>query len=302
MKILITDGISENGARLLQEAGHEVVQQKLSPEELLKEIGNYHALLVRSATKVRQDAIDAGSQLKVIGRGGVGLDNIDVAYAKEKGIAVLNTPGASSISVAELAIAHMFAICRFVHISNVEMRQGAWPKKDYSKGMELTGKTLGLIGFGNIGQETAKRALGIGMTVIATDPFVKTTDMDVRLVSKDELLAQADVISLHIPFIKEHGPTITAAEFAKMKDGVLLVNCARGGVVVETDLVDALNSGKVRAAGVDVFENEPVTDAQSELINHPRVSVTPHIGASTAEGQARVGVEIAERVIEALKS
>lgn len=302
MKILITDGISENGARLLQEAGHEVVQQKLSPEELLKEIGNYHALLVRSATKVRQDAIDAGTQLKVIGRGGVGLDNIDVAYAKEKGIAVLNTPGASSISVAELAIAHMFAICRFVHISNVEMRQGAWPKKDYSKGMELTGKTLGLIGFGNIGQETAKRALGIGMTVIATDPFVKTTDMDVRLVNKDELLAQADVISLHIPFIKEHGPTITASEFAKMKDGVLLVNCARGGVVVEKDLVDALNSGKVRAAGVDVFENEPVTDAQSELLNHPRVSVTPHIGASTAEGQARVGVEIAERVIEALKS
>lgn len=302
MKILITDGISKDGAALLQNAGHEVVQQALAPEELLAQIGEYDALIVRSATKVRADVIDAGTKLKVIGRGGVGLDNIDVAHAKAKGIAVVNTPGASSISVAELAIAHMFAICRFVHISNVQMRTGAWPKKEYSKGVELTGKTLGLIGFGNIGKETAKRALGIGMTVVACDPFVKETDMDVRLVSKDELLAQADVISLHIPFIKEEGPTIGAAEFAKMKDGVLLVNCARGGVVVEADLVDALNSGKVRAAGVDVFVNEPVTEAQQALINHPNVSVTPHIGASTVEGQTRVGAEIAERVIDALKA
>ena len=302
MKILITDGISKDGAALLQNAGHEVVQQSYSPEELLQEIGAYDALIVRSATKVRQDTIDAGTNLKVIGRGGVGLDNIDVAYAKSKGIAVVNTPGASSISVAELAIAHMFAICRFVHISNVQMRAGAWPKKEYSKGVELTGKTLGLIGFGNIGKETAKRALGIGMTVIAHDPFVKETDMDVRLVAKDELLAEADVISLHIPFIKEEGAAIGAAEFAKMKDGVLLVNCARGGVVAEDALVDALNSGKVRAAGVDVFLNEPVTDAQQALINHPNVSVTPHIGASTVEGQARVGTEIAERIIDALKS
>jgi D-3-phosphoglycerate dehydrogenase / 2-oxoglutarate reductase len=302
MKILITDGISKDGAAMLQNAGHEVVQQALTPEELLAQIGEYDALIVRSATKVRADVIDAGAKLKVIGRGGVGLDNIDVAHAKAKGIAVVNTPGASSISVAELAIAHMFAICRFVHISNVQMRAGAWPKKEYSKGVELTGKTLGLIGFGNIGKETAKRAIGIGMTVIAHDPFVKETDMDVRLVSKDELLTQADVISLHIPFIKTEGPTIGAAEFGKMKDGVLLVNCARGGVVVETDLVDALNSGKVRAAGVDVFVNEPVTEAQQALINHPNVSVTPHIGASTVEGQARVGVEIAERVIDALKA
>lgn len=302
MKILITDGISETGAKMLQDAGHEVVQQKLSPEELLQQIGEYDAILVRSATKVRQDAIDAGSKLKVIGRGGVGLDNIDVAYAKDKGIQVVNTPGASSVSVAELAIAHMFAASRFVGISNVEMRKGEWPKKAYSKGIELTGKTLGLFGFGNIGRETAKRALGLGMRVIATDPFVKETDMDVTLASKDEVLAQADYISLHIPFIKEEGPTIGAAEFAKMKDGVVLVNCARGGVVVEKDLVTALNSGKVRSAGVDVYENEPVTEAQTELVNHPAVSVTPHIGASTVEGQGRVGVEIAERVIEALKS
>lgn len=302
MKILITDGISDEGAKMLLEAGHEVVQKKLSPEELLGEIGSYDALIVRSATKARADVIDAGVNLKVIGRGGVGLDNIDVAHAKSKGITIVNTPGASSVSVAELAIAHMFAICRFVHISNVEMRQGAWPKKEYSKGVELTGKTLGLIGFGNIGKETAKRALGIGMSVVAYDPFVKETDMDVRLVTKDELLAQADVISLHIPFIKEEGPSIGAAEFAKMKDGVMLVNCARGGVVVEADLVDALNSGKVRAAGIDVFANEPVTEAQAALVSHPNVSVTPHIGASTVEGQHRVGAEIAERVIAALKS
>lgn len=302
MKILITDGISEAGAKMLQDAGHEVVQQKLSPEELLQQIGQYEAILVRSATKVRQDAIDAGTKLKVIGRGGVGLDNIDVDYAKSKGIAVVNTPGASSISVAELAIAHMFAASRFLHISNVEMRKGEWPKKAYSKGVELTGKTLGLFGFGNIGRETAKRALGLGMNVIAYDPIVNETDMDVTLVSKDEVLASSDYISLHIPFVKEQGPAITAAEFAKMKDGVILVNCARGGVVVEKDLLDALNSGKVRSAGVDVYENEPVTEAQAALVNHPNVSVTPHIGASTVEGQGRVGVEIAERVIEALKS
>ncbi|MBN1449005.1 MAG: D-2-hydroxyacid dehydrogenase [Bacteroidetes bacterium] len=302
MKILITDGISEAGAKMLQDAGHEVVQQKLTPEELLQQIGDYEALIVRSATKVRQDVIDTGVKLKVIGRGGVGLDNIDVAHAQAKGIAVVNTPGASSISVAELAIAHMFAVSRFLHISNVEMRKGEWPKKAYSKGVELTGKTLGLFGLGNIGRETAKRALGLGMRVIAYDPIVTQTDMDVTLTSKDDVLAHADFVSLHIPFIREQGPTITAAEFAKMKDGVILINCARGGTVVEKDLLDALNSGKVRAAGIDVFENEPVTEAQQALIHHPNVSVTPHIGASTVEGQGRVGVEIAERVIEALKS
>ncbi|MDT8325114.1 MAG: D-2-hydroxyacid dehydrogenase [Bacteroidota bacterium] len=302
MKILITDGISETGAKMLQDAGHEVVQQKLSPEELLRQIGAYEAILVRSATKVRKEVIDAGNRLKVIGRGGVGLDNIDVAYAKEKGIAVVNTPGASSISVAELAIAHMFAVSRFLPASNIEMRKGEWPKKAYSKGMELTGKTLGLFGFGNIGRETAKRALGLGMSVIAHDPFVTETDMDVTLVSKDDVLAKADYISLHIPFIKEQGPTLTAAEFAKMKDGVVLINCARGGTVAEKDLIEALNSGKVRAAGIDVYENEPVTEAQTALVNHPNVSVTPHIGASTVEGQTRVGIEIAERVIDALIS
>ncbi len=300
MKVLISDGIEEIGAKILTEAGLEVVNKKVTPEELLQTINEYDAIIVRSATKVTREVIDAGN-LKAIARGGVGLDNIDVAYAKEKGIPVLNTPGASSISVAELAIAHMFSVARFINVSNIEMRNGKWPKKDYAHGFELTGKTLGLIGFGNIGKEVAKRALGLGMTVVASDPFVTTTDMDVKLVSKDELLAMADVISLHIPFIKAEGPTIKKAEFDKMKDGVVLINCARGGVVVEKDLLEALNSGKVKAAGIDVFENEPFTEAQHELINHPKVSVTPHIGASTDEAQERVGQEIAEKVVAVLK-
>ncbi len=300
MKVLISDGIEEIGAKILTEAGLEVVNKKVTPEELLQTIKEYDAIIVRSATKVTREVIDAGN-LKAIARGGVGLDNIDVVYAKEKGIPVLNTPGASSISVAELAIAHMFSVARFINVSNIEMRNGKWPKKDYAHGFELTGKTLGLIGFGNIGKEVAKRALGLGMTVVASDPFVTTTDMDVKLVSKDELLAMADVISLHIPFIKAEGPTIKKAEFDKMKDGVVLINCARGGVVVEKDLLEALNSGKVKAAGIDVFENEPFTEAQHELINHPKVSVTPHIGASTDEAQERVGQEIAEKVVAVLK-
>ncbi|MCZ7558407.1 MAG: D-2-hydroxyacid dehydrogenase [Bacteroidia bacterium] len=302
MKILITDGISPDGAAMLRNAGHDVVEQKLTPEELLQQIPAYDALLVRSASKVPAAVIDAGTNLKVIGRGGVGLDNIDVAYAKSKGIAVLNTPGASSVSVAELAIAHMFACCRFIAQSNVVMRKGEWPKKEFSKGIELTGKTLGLFGLGNIGRETAKRALGLGMNVIAHDPFITSTDLNVALVDKEALIGQADFISLHIPLDKQAGPAIGAAELDKMKNGVVIVNCARGGVVDEAALLDALNSGKVRAAGIDVFVNEPVTEAQTALINHPNVSVTPHIGASTVEGQDRVGAEIAQRVIDAFNA
>lgn len=300
MKILVSDGIEKIGSDLLKGAGFEVIETKLTPEQLLSEIKNYDAIIVRSATKVTKEVIDAGN-LKCIARGGVGLDNIDVAYAKEKGIPVLNTPGASSISVAELAIAHMFAVSRFLHLSNTEMRQGKWPKKEYSKGIELTGKTVGIVGFGNIGKEVAKRCLGLFMDVVAYDPFVKDTDLNVKLVSMDDLLAQSDFITLHIPFIKEQGPTITAKEFAKMKDGVILIDCARGKVVVEKDLLEALNSGKVANAALDVFENEPPTEAQAELINHPKVSVTPHIGASTMEAQDRVGEEIAGKLIAVLK-
>ncbi len=301
MKILASDGIVDAGAQLIKDAGFEIVIQKYSPEELLDVIADFDAIIVRSATKVTKEVIDKGTNLKVIARAGVGLDNIDTTYAKDKGIPVVNTPGASSISVAELAIAHMFSVARFLNRSNVEMLDGKWPKKDYSKGFELTGKTLGLIGFGNIGKETAKRALGLGMSVIAFDPFVTETDMDVKLTTKDEVLANADIISLHMPFIKSEGPALTSTEFAKMKKGVIIIQCARGGVVSEKDLLDALNDGTVRYAGIDVWENEPIGEAQMDLVRHPAVSVSPHIGASTVEAQIRVGTEIAQKVIDVLK-
>jgi D-3-phosphoglycerate dehydrogenase / 2-oxoglutarate reductase len=299
MKILVSDGIHPLGEEILRNSGAEVVLQKHSPEELLDVIKDFDAIMVRSATKVPKEVIDAGN-LKCIARGGVGLDNIDTAYAKEKGIPVLNTPGASSISVAELAFGHMLAACRFINLSKMEMVAGKWPKKDYKAGIELTGKTLGLLGFGAIGRETAKRGIGMGMKVIAFDPFIKETDMDVTLVTKDELLAQSDFISLHMPFIKADGPALGDAEFAAMKDGVVLVNCARGGTVKESALLDALNSGKVARAAIDVYETEPAGEAQKALIEHPRTSVTPHIGASTTEAQIRVSTEIAQKVIDCL--
>lgn len=302
MKILISDGIEDIGKKILLEAGFEVTDKKFSPDELLKEIPNYDAIIVRSATKVTKDVIEAGKNLKVIARGGVGLDNIDVAYAKEKGITVLNTPGASAISVAELAIAHMFAVSRFLHQSNIDMRAEKWPKKEYSKGIELTGKTLGIFGLGNIGKEVAKRALGLGMKVIAYDPIVKQTDLNVKLTTQEEVLKESDYITLHIPLDKKVGATITKKEFDQMKKGVILINCARGGVVSEKDLLEALKSGKVAHAAMDVFENEPPIPEEYELIKHPNVSVTPHIGASTVEAQERVGEEIATKVVAALKA
>ncbi len=303
MKVLVTDGIEKVGSELMKKAGLEVVEKKLTPEELLAEIANYNAIIVRSATKVTKEVIDAGTQLKAIGRGGVGVDNIEVEYAKSKGIPTFNTPRASSISVAELAIAHMFAASRFLNTSSMEMRQGNWPKKQYAKGVELTGKTLGVLGFGNIGRECAKRAIGLGMKVIAYDPFVTDNfGMDVKLCAKDEVLANADYITCHLPLIKGEPAAVGAPEISKMKDGVIIINCARGGVVDECALLEGLKSGKVAAAGLDVYVNEPITDAQKELINHPRVSATPHIGASTVEAQDRVGIEIAQKIIDALKA
>lgn len=300
MRILITDGIDKKGEQILRNAGFELRIEKLTSEDLVKEITHYDAIIVRSATKVTKEIIDAGKNLKVIARGGVGLDNIDVEYAKSKGLVILNTPGASAISVAELAIAHMLAVARFLNQSNITMREGKWLKKEYSKGFELTGKKLGIIGLGNIGKEVAKRAIGLQMEVFAYDPFVSSTDSRIKLVSKDELLAVSDIISLHLPKIKGEPPAIGEAELFKVKKGVVIINCARGGVVDEKALLKALNDGTVLAAGIDVFENEPPTEAQIDLINHPRVSVSPHIGASTIEAQERIGSEIAQKVIEAL--
>ena len=301
MKILIPDGISKEGAKLLIEAGHEMNQNKYSPEELLTAIVDADGIIVRSATKITKEVIDTGSKLKVIARGGVGLDNIDVAYAKSKGLPVLNTPGASAISVAELAIGHMFAVSRFLNVSSMEMRSGKWPKKEYAKGIELYNKTLGLLGFGSIGKEVAHRGIGLGMKVIAFDPMYAPMSFDVEITTKEEVLRHADFLSMHIPFDKQAGAAIGKAELDMMKDGVVIVNCARGGVVDEAALLDALNSGKVYAAGIDVFVNEPATEAQQALINHPRVSVTPHIGAQTVEAQDRVSIEIAQKVIAALR-
>jgi D-3-phosphoglycerate dehydrogenase len=295
MKVLITDGISPEGAKILTDAGHEVHETKLTPEELVAKIANYDCIIVRSATKVTKEVIEAGKSLKVIARGGVGVDNIDVKVAESKNIKVLNTPGASAISVAELALAHMFALSRYLNVSTLEMRQGKWPKKEYSHGIELYGKYLGIIGLGNIGKEVARRALALGMHVLAYDPPFTPMDFMVEITTKDKVLSKADFITLHVPLDKT-GPTIGKKEFDLMKKGVILINCSRGGVVDEAALLDALKTGKVGGAGLDVFVNEPPTDAQKELMNHPRVSVSPHIGGSTVEAQERVGVEIALKV------
>jgi D-3-phosphoglycerate dehydrogenase / 2-oxoglutarate reductase len=300
MKILIPDGISPEGAKILADAGHELNLTKYGPEELIATIPDYDAIIVRSATKVTKEVIDAGPKLRVIARGGVGLDNIDVKYAESKNLAVLNTPGASAISVAELAIAHMMAVSRFLHVSSMEMRAGKWPKKEYGKGIELYKKELGIFGLGSIGKEVARRALALGMHVIAYDPPFTPMDFFVEITTKEQLLKRSDFITLHLPLQKGSPAIIGKDEFAMMKDGVVLVNCARGGVVDEAALLDALNSGKVRAAGIDVFANEPPTDAQKALIEHPNVSVSPHIGGSTVEAQDRVGVEIALKVLKAL--
>jgi D-3-phosphoglycerate dehydrogenase len=302
IRILVTDGMEASGVQALKEKGFEVVEKFYEPEELGTALQEFDVVVVRSATKVRQPIIDKAAEagrLKLIIRGGVGVDNIDVAYATGKGIKVANTPNASSASVAELALAHMFAVARFINISNVSMREGKWDKKKY-EGTEIGGKTLGLVGFGRISRELAKRGKALGMKVIYTDIMGKMEGYDeYEFCSLEELLPQADYVSLHIPFIKEQGATIGKAQFDMMKDGAILINCARGGVVDEAALIEALNSGKLTGAGVDVFVEEPTKN--TELVNHPKVSVTPHIGAATVEAQTRIGEEIVSVITEFFK-
>jgi len=298
LRILANDGMDKAAVEYLQSLGHEVSTEFLDLETLKKELGSYDVIIIRSATKIREELIDCvvDSKLKLIVRAGVGIDNIDHAYAREKGIEVRNTPNSSSASVAELTIGHMFSLARHIHISNVTMRNNEWNKKQY-KGTEIAGKTLGLIGFGRIAREVAKRAVALGMNVIYTDIVGEFAGMkECKYVSKDEVIKNADYISLHIPYIKAQGAALGAKEFEMMKDGVYVINCARGGVVCEADLLAALESGKVAGAGVDVFEEEPTKN--EALVNHPRVSVTPHIGASTSEAQQRIGVETYETVLE----
>jgi len=297
MKVLITDGISPKGQDILKANGIDFHIEHYEPVELIKVIPEYDAVLVRSATKIPKEVIDAGINLKFIARGGTGIDNIDHQYAKSKGITILNTPGANSASVAELAFAHLFALARFIPQANITMRKGEWNKKAY-KGRELAGKTLGIIGFGVIGKLTAKIALGLGIKVIATDIAEIKTDLDVTISTIEDVFRNSDFISLHVPKMSE--PLITAKEIEMMKDGVYIINCARGGVIDEKDLLDALNSGKVAGAGLDVFAEEPPQNM--DLVNHPKVSVTPHIGANTIEAQDRIGIIIAEKLVEAFKN
>jgi len=300
MKVMVCDKLADDAIKIMKDAGLEVdVKIGQTEEEVAKNIKGYHAVIVRSATKIRKPAIEAADVLKVIARGGIGLDNIDVADAKAKGIQVINTPEASTRSVAELAIGLMFALARFIPQADASLKKGQWEKKAF-EGSELAGKTLGIIGTGRIGKETARIANLLGMTVIGWDKVVKTVDVNyLKMVEFDELLAKSDIISLHIPLDKTVGATLRDQEFAKMKQGVFLVNCARGGVVDEKALLDALNSGKVAKAAVDVFAKEP-TDNMA-LVNHPNVVCTPHLGASSKEGQKRVGKEVAEKIVAALK-
>ncbi len=296
MRILVTDGMDKTAMAELKAQGHEVVEQFYESEELGKALRDFDVVVVRSKTKVRAPHIDEakGSSLKLIIRGGVGVDNIDVKYAEENGIMVRNTPNASSQSVAECALAHMFACARFISIAGAAMRNDIWDKKAYSKGIELQGKTLGIIGFGRIGAHLGVMAKAIGMNVVATRSS-RTSGTDeatgIPYVTLDELLEKSDFISLHAPALPG-GPLVNADTIAKMKDGVCIINTSRGGNVDEKALLEALNSGKVRAAGLDVWAEEP--SKNHDLYSHPMVSCTPHIGAQTVEAQKRIGAEIVD--------
>ncbi|GGK51199.1 MULTISPECIES: D-2-hydroxyacid dehydrogenase [Flavobacteriaceae] len=316
MKVLANDGLAKSGIAALGLNGFEVDLTTVAQDQLVDYINKNEidVILVRSATQVRKDIIDNCPSLKIIGRGGVGMDNIDVEYAREKGLHVINTPAASSHSVGELVFAHLFGMSRFLHDSNRSMplegdSKFKVLKKAYAKGTELKGKTLGVIGFGRIGQATAKIGLGLGMDVIAFDPFIDNVNLEIEFfdgqslffnintISKEELLKQADFISLHVPAQKEY--VISTKELELMKDGAFLVNAARGGVVDEVALVKALESGKIAGAALDVFENEPNPEIQ--LLMNPSLSLTPHIGAATGEAQDRIGTELAAQIIEILK-
>ena len=296
MRILASDGMEKSAVAALRAQGHEVVEQFYEPAELAEQVKNYDVLVVRSATKVRVPIIDAACEtgkLKLIIRGGVGIDNIDHKYAEEKGIKVMNTPRASSDAVAELAVAHMLACARFVGISNHTMREGKWEKKAYAKGIELGGKTLGVVGYGRIGQSLGRMAQALGMKVLAYDIFHADglENENMKYVEMDELLANSDFISLHVPSLPGQ-PLVNAETIAKMKDGVNIINTSRGANIDENALLAALESGKVRAAGLDVWAEEP--SKNEALYNHPMVSCTPHIGASTVEAQKRIGAEIVD--------
>jgi D-3-phosphoglycerate dehydrogenase len=313
MKVLANDGISPVGEKMLTNAGYTVETSFVAQDQLTDYINDndVSVLLVRSATKVRQPMIDACKGLKAVGRGGVGLDNIDVDYAKDNNVDVFNTPGASSQAVAELVIGHMLSLARGLHDSNRQMpingnTEFKSLKKKYGKGIELRGKTMGIVGLGRIGQQTAKYALGLGMKVIGTDAFAKevTIDLDIEGVDASvtlnsvdfaTVLAESDFISLHVPAQADGKPVIGKAEIEKMKEGVILINLARGGIISEIDLLEGLNNGKVRGAAIDVYDNEPTPNG--DILKHENMSLTPHTGAATVEAQDRIGEELANYII-----
>ena len=311
MKILANDGISALGKQLLEEAGYQVITEKVTQEDLAKAVNEQgiEIVLVRSATTVRKDVIDTCPGLKLIGRGGVGMDNIDVAYAREEGLTVINTPASSSQSVAELVMGQLFSLSRFLHESfkNMESSDFSTLKKNYAKGVELRGKTLGIIGFGRIGQSLASYALGIGMDVIAIDQAAYEIEIPIKIANQvvsvkvktqtdlNSVLGQLDYISIHVPKQANGSAVITSAEFALMKKGVRIANAARGGVIDESDLIEALNNGTIAACALDDFENEP--NPRKDLLSHPKIACTPHIGAATVEAQDRIGEELAQLII-----
>ena len=317
IKVLANDGISEIGVQILEENGFEVITKKVNQENLITEINkeNYEVILVRSATKVRKDIIDNCPNIKIIGRGGVGMDNIDVEYAKEKNIHVINTPAASSSSVAELVFAHLFGMVRYLFLSNRQMPMEGDTnfkdlKKSYSSGQELNGKTLGIIGFGKIGQEVAKKGIGLGMKILAHDKFIKEQNITLNFFNGEkktftietselnEVLKNSDFITLHVPKI-DNKALISAEEIGMMKTGAGIINTSRGGNIDETALMFALDKEKLSYAGLDVFENEPTPSIH--LLMHNAISMTPHIGAATLEAQDRIGSELAEQIISLLK-
>lgn len=297
--ILVTDEIDKDALDRLRELEFNVIEEKCEGCILGEKLKKFDVVITRAATNITKEVIDKayeGGRLKLILRAGVGVDNIEIDYANKKGIKVINTPLASTISVAELTIAQIIVIARFINISNITMREGRWDKKQY-KGIEINGKTLGVVGLGRIGKEVAKRADALGMKVIYYDILGKMDGCGkYRFCSMDELLKQSDFITLHTPYDSNRGFLITENEINKMKDGAYFLNYARGGLVKEKDLLNALNIGKISAVALDVFEKEPTPNM--ELINHPRVSVTPHIGASTKEAQDKIGKEIVNIIID----
>lgn len=301
MRILANDGMDAAAVDALVQLGCEVDITHYQGEELHQQLREVDCIVIRSATKLRQPEIDAGHHggvLKLIIRAGVGIDNIDHLYAESLGIKVRNTPNSSSDAVAELAIGHMFSIARHLYHSNVTMREGKWNKKQY-KGIELAGKTLGLVGFGRIAQSVARKAMALGMTVIYNDLRGQSEILpECQEVCKDDLLAQSDFISLHIPYIAEQGPYLQADDFAKMKPGMYVIHTARGGVVDESALLDALDQGIVAFAALDVYEEEPTKNKR--IYTHDKISLSPHVGASTVEAQARIGLETIQVIQEVL--